>query len=185
MALTYLGTITKPHGIHGECFVTDVDVVPTLSAGTKVHLGFSAGYGTPAVLESIQPYRNGALLRLRGVNTVEHVEALREQGVFVEESLIAGHEKELLSASLTGARVVVDATGLLLGVVREVWSAPAQRMLVIDHADGYEIMIPVVPSIVLKVTSNPHCVYVNPPEGLLDMNAPGSYSSTTVGNSEE
>ncbi|MFM2134288.1 MAG: rRNA processing protein RimM [Bacteroidota bacterium] len=185
MALTYLGTITKPHGIHGECFVTDVDIIPTLTAGTKVHLGFSAAYGTQAVLESIQPYRNGALLRLRGVNTVEQVEALREQGVFVQESLIADHDKELLSTSLTGAQVIVDATGRLLGTVREVWSAPAQRMLVVDHADGYEIMIPVVPSIVLKVTSNPHCVYVNPPDGLLDMNAPGNNSGNTSGNSDE
>jgi 16S rRNA processing protein RimM len=171
MPLTYLGTISKPHGIHGECFLSDIDLVPRIAPGTRVHLGYSPQFGTAAVLDKIQPYRNGALIRVRGVDTVNKAEELRELGVFVDESALDGDERELLSSSLQGALVVIDATGEAVGHVREVWSAPAHRTLVIDHAKGHEILIPMVPSIVVRVSSQPHEVRISPPEGLLDMNA--------------
>ncbi|MFM8567980.1 MAG: ribosome maturation factor RimM [Candidatus Kapaibacterium sp.] len=170
MALTYLGTISKPHGIQGECFVSDVDLVPHIAAGTRIHLGYSVQFGKAAVLEKLQPYRNGALIRVRGVDTVEKADELRELGVFVDDSSLAAEERDLLGSSLHGARVVIDATGEVVGDVREVWSAPAHRTLVIDHADGHEVLVPLVPSIVVRVSDKPHEIRINPPEGLLGMN---------------
>lgn len=170
MPLTYIGTISKPHGIHGDCLLSDIDLIPNIPPGTSIHVGFSEQYGSAAVLEKINAYRNGALIRIRGIDTIDKADTLREMGVFVDDSVLSTDDRELMSSSLEGARVVIHSTGELLGNVREVWSAPAHRTLVVDTANGHEVLIPLVPSIVIRVSGSPHEVRIEPPEGLLDMN---------------
>ena len=173
MALLYIGTISKPHGIHGSCLVGNVTALPSLPPCTPVHIGYSEHFGSKAILDHIEPYRNGALLTLRGVDSIEAVDALREQGVFVDAIHISSDDRSLFDEVITGATVRLHSDGSVLGSVREVWSLPAQRMIVVETAEGNELLIPFVPSIVKSVTQSPLEIIIDPPSGLLDINEEG------------
>ena len=131
MALLYIGTISKPHGIHGSCLVGDVAALPSLPPGTPVHIGYS-----------------------------EHFGSIR----------ISSDDRSLFDEVITGATVRLHSDGSVLGSVREVWSLPAQRMIVVETAEGNELLIPFVPSIVKSVTQSPLEIIIDPPSGLLDIN---------------
>ncbi len=100
--LVAIGTVLKPRGLQGELKVGITYNRPAVFNDLKT---VSLGKHTYEVLRgSVQ---NGfAYLRLRGVETVEKAEKLRNQIVMVEDSALHLQADEILSSQIIGFEVV-------------------------------------------------------------------------------
>lgn len=171
MPAQYLGTITKTHGINGECILSDVDYLPALQPGTRVQLGYSEAFAKPYTIESCREYKQGALLKIKGINTIDAAEALRELGVFVDRAQLTQNDTEQFSDALSNYEVLDAESKEHLGTVSDVWAGPAHRTIVVSTGEDNEVLVPFVLAIVKTVDHAAKQVLLSPPEGLFNLDA--------------
>jgi len=132
-------------------------------------------------IESSRAYRDRLVLKLEGVDDAGEAEALRGRRVMARTAdaprLPAG---VYYFARLIGMEVR-DEEGRRIGRVTHVASSGGADLLVIrreeaeeDAAEGEEILIPLAKEIVVEVREDEGRITVRPPEGLLELNRPGS-----------
>ncbi len=171
MSFQYLGTITKTHGIQGDCILADIDFLPTIKSNTAVKLGFSESFAQEYTLESCRPYRLGALLHFKGINSISAAEALLEKGVFIERRHLESAEASQFSDALEGYEVRDALTNERKGSVVEIFQSPAHRTIVVQTADDDEVLIPHVPAIVSRIDEVTKVIFITAPEGLFELDA--------------
>lgn len=112
--LVAIGTVLKPRGLQGELKIGITYNRPAVFNDLKT---VSLGKQTYEVIRgSVQ---NGfAYLRLRGIETVEKAEKLRNQNVMVEDSALHLQADEILSSQIIGFEVVHQ--GKKIGTVASV-----------------------------------------------------------------
>ena len=168
MALQYIGTISRPHGIEGECILSDVEFVPNLTVGVELFVGFSKNFGEPKVLEVLREYKNGAIIKLKTVDTIDAALLLKECGVFVDTKYFTAIVARQYSKSVIGFDVLHELHHNVLGAVKDVWQMPSQKTLVIESPSTEEILVPYVPQIVTAIDYVRRTITVNPPEGMFE-----------------
>jgi 16S rRNA processing protein RimM len=167
--MKYIGTITRAHGLNGECHLADIQFLPVIKSGTTVSIGFSASFGKKFVLESLRIHNNNILLKLKGVNSISEVDKLREQGVFVDESDIALPDGEYYDEDIIGCKVYEESTGEICGMVVDVWQLPAYKSYVVQTPDDKEVVVPAVDEFVRSINPRAKTIIINSPEGLFEM----------------
>jgi 16S rRNA processing protein RimM len=151
-----LGSIGRPHGVHGEVTVTlTTDRPERTTPGAVLYAG-----DRKLVVESARPHQGRWLVRFEGVADRDAAEALRG-ATLVGEALDDRGEGRVWVHELVGAEAR-DVHGNLLGRVIAVETNPAHDLLVLD--DG--ALIPIV----FVVDQEPGVVIVDVPNGLLDVN---------------
>ena len=161
-----VGAIVRAHALRGEVrvklFSEDSRL---LRRGARVFLD-----GRPYVIDAASDQQATWLVKLRGVDDRNAAEALqgRELSVLRAELPAAG-DSEVYLADLVGC-AVHDAAGALVGTVDAVENYGAQDLMVVRSAAG-EVLIPFVEPIVVSVDLAARRITVDPPEGLLDLNA--------------
>ncbi len=171
MASQYIGTISKTHGIAGECILSDIDFLPSLLAGTKVRLGFSDAFASEYTVESCKEYKQGAIIKFKGISTMSEAEALRELGLFVDRQSLAPTDVTKFSESMIDMHVEDAENGTVYGKVVDIWQSPAHKTLVIENENGDEVLVPFVPAIVKSVDVDSKRILLSPPEGMFDPSA--------------
>lgn len=167
--MKYIGTITRAHGLHGECHLTDVQFLPVIKPGTAISIGFSASFGKKFTLESIRMHGNSVLLKIKGVNSITDADKLREQGVYVGEQDISLPDGEYYDEDIIGSKVFEESTGDSRGVVIDVWQLPAYKSYVVQTPDNKEVVVPAVDEIVRSINPRAKTIIINSPVGLFDM----------------
>lgn len=167
--MKYIGTITRAHGLHGECHLTDVQFFPVIKPGTSVNIGFSSAFGKKFTLESIRMHGNNVLLKIKGVNSITDADKLREQGVFVDEQEITLPKGEYYDEDIIGSKVFEESTGNERGIVIDVWQLPAYKSYVVQTPDDKEVVVPAVGAIVRSINPRSKTIVINSPEGLFEM----------------
>ena len=94
MPLRHIGTILRTHGTDGSVFVGEASPTLELPVGTTIHIGFSGQFSSPYKIKSLKAANRGLLLLVEGITTPEAASKLREEGVFVEESLLDSGKKD-------------------------------------------------------------------------------------------
>lgn len=121
-------------------------------------------------------YGDKLVLKLAGIDDAGSAETLRGRVVLapVEEipELPAGVH---FVARLVGM-TVVDVRGETLGKVVDVTQTGGADLLVLDGADGEEILVPFARGVIDEVDEPSGVVRVRLPEGLRDLNRPGGGS---------
>lgn len=167
-----LGKIIKPHGLRG--FVAaDFDVDDT-TAYQKLKTVYLALPGAPAKLtahavEKVQPQSGTrVLLKLQGIERIEEAEPLRNATLHLPlEALPALDDDQFYYHDVIGFTVIDEVLGEL-GVVENFYELPQQDMLAMRY-QGQEVLIPVVDELVSHADQEKKEIYVNLPEGLLDI----------------
>lgn len=137
-ARAVLATVGKPFGLGGEVYVwLDADLADVLQPGLRVSAG-------DRVLEvvTVRRHRGRPVVRFAGVDDRAAVEALRGVALEVERATVGADE--LIWADEVLGREVVDASGVLVGVVEAVLDGPAHDFLSVARPDGGDVLIPVV-----------------------------------------
>ena len=170
-----VGHLNKAHGTKGDLFVWPLTDHPesAFAPGVRLHLGDADGRPVHVpeveleILES-RPFRRGYLLRFRGVS--DRVAAERVAGRYLLRpfsDLEPADEDEFFYHELLGL-TVETTSGETLGEVREVYELQPDQMLEVVGPDR-AILIPFAKRIVDRVDRERRVLYINPPDGLLDL----------------
>jgi 16S rRNA processing protein RimM len=148
--LIEVGVVAKPHGVRGAIRVHLYDPSSTaIDRAGRVCLVLTDEERRAAV-RVLGRTGEGLILGVEGVEGRDAAEKLRGARVLVERSAIEPlSEGQYLYADLIGCQVL-DETGRTLGAVRELFSAGASDVLVVQQG-AEERMIPFVEPWVLEV----------------------------------
>lgn len=167
-----LGSVVKPHGLRG--FVVAFLDVDDLDAYRKiksvyVELSTTPGKLTPFVVERVQSQtETRVLLKLKGIDTVEAAEPLRNANLYRPlEELPELAEDQFYFHDVIGYTVVDEQLGTL-GIVETFYELPQQDVLAMRY-QGKEVLIPVVDELITHADQEKRQLHVNLPEGLLDV----------------
>ena len=151
-----LGSVGRPHGVHGEVTVIlRTDRPERTEPGAVLYAG-----DRKLVVASARPHQGRWLVRFEGVGDRDAAEELRG-ATLVGEPLDDPGEGRVWVHELVGAEAR-DVHGNVLGRVTAVEVNPAHDLLVLDE----RLLVPIV----FVVDQEPGIVIVDPPDGLLDLN---------------
>jgi 16S rRNA processing protein RimM len=161
-----IGRIGRPHGVLGEMTVE----VRTDEPDQLFVVGVNVWVGDRVMtITNFRWHNQRGLLRLDGIDDRDDAESLRDLLIEVEraDDAVPAEEDTFYDASLVHCSVE-DGTGQLVGVVTDVVHVPGQDLLVVTTAQGREIFIPFVASIVPIVDVTARRIVIDPPPGLLE-----------------
>lgn len=164
LAFLEIGTIARPHGITGEVKVqTSPEYLDVLQHVTRVYLD---GSTQATEIKGYRVHQKSALLKLEGVNTRNDAEAMRGTRVAIRvRELPSLPEGEYYSHDLVGLRVV-DETGRQLGELGEVLATGSNDVYIVRTAEGKELLLPAIESVIRKIDLVAQVMTVVVPEGL-------------------
>lgn len=168
--LVAVGRLGRPHGIRGEVTVELRTDEPERRFAPGSVLIAEPPTPIPLVVETVR--WNGAIMLVGFENVYDRnaAELLRNRVVFVDvdrNDSPTGND-EYYDHQLVDLDAVVG--GQRIGAIREVIHLPGQDLLAITTADGKEVLVPFVSSIVPEVDLAAGRVVIVPPSGLLTLN---------------
>ena len=160
------GKIVTTHGIKGE-----VKVYPWCDT-PEFLLDFDVFYlnkgKTPIEVEDCRIHKNMAILKLKGVDTVEDAVKYRNQVLYVDRDEIFLEEGEYFVQDLIGLRVLDADSGKEYGKIVDVSETGANDVYHIAFADGSIKLIPAIKDVVIHTDIEAGVMEIRPLRGLFD-----------------
>ena len=159
--------IGKPHGIKGEVTVLVLTDAPDSRFSPGAEFVVEPATIGQLTVKSSRWNKDILLLGFEGTTTRNEAELLRGASLFFEsdddQDDDAWYEHELLGLEVrVGKAVVGKVTGLRTQAV--------QDLLIVEDADGDEVLVPFVDEIVPEVNIEDGYVRLTPPAGLFTVN---------------
>jgi 16S rRNA processing protein RimM len=161
-----VGYLRRPHGLHGEMVMeVHTDFPERIKPATEVYIGDSH---QKQVIAGARFHNEGLLIKFRDLETPEHAGRYRNQPVYVTAAdrpvLPDGqyYHHELIGFN------VVDEKKESIGTLVEIMQTGANDVYVVRRADGREVLLPVIASVVIAVETGHRQIRVRPIPGLLD-----------------
>jgi 16S rRNA processing protein RimM len=169
-----IAEVNRPRGLKGEVVVTvHADGPERMARLATVFLKEGGGYREVAV-EGYKKLGDRAVLTLSGCASVEQARALVGCEMFIRaEDSTPAPEGRYYAHQLLGLTARLK-DGRVIGTVEELLRQGSQTLLVVRGASG-EVLVPVVGSICVAFDMEKRCVTLDPPEGLLELNARGHH----------
>jgi 16S rRNA processing protein RimM len=169
--MVLVGTVARPHGLRGQVVVNpETDFLeerfkPGATFWTR------SESGNERLVVSIARFQNGRpVIGFAGYTTLEDVERLSGLELRIpEDTLQPLAEGAYYHHQLVGCDVET-ASGEPVGPVVKVDDSAGGRLLVVEGRTG-EVLIPLAIDICVEIDVKARRIRVDPPEGLLDLNA--------------
>ena len=160
-----VGFLRRPHGVKGEMLMdVRTDFPERLKTGMTVFVGDAY---QPMVLVSRRQHAAGMLVRFRGIKTPEEAGLYRNTWVSVPTADRPDlPEGEYYHHQLIGLRVITDED-VELGKLVDIIETGANDVYVVREADGSEILLPAIPSVILDIGLADRQMRVHLLEGLV------------------
>jgi 16S rRNA processing protein RimM len=169
--MVLVGHVARAHGRFGEVLVHPQTDFPgeRFAPGAVVHVR-RAGRDERLTVGAMRLHQGRPLVAFEGIATMTEAEALAGLELRVPEAeLTPLPPGTYYEHALVGCEVVTVG-GLGLGVVRAVEGSAGGARLVIGSGAG-EVQIPLAHDICVQIDVAARRITVDPPEGLLDLNA--------------
>ncbi|MEI7545091.1 MAG: ribosome maturation factor RimM [Mycobacteriaceae bacterium] len=170
-----VGRVVKAHGITGE-LVVDVrtdDPEERFAPGNRLRLKpRGPGETLDVQVESARAHGARMLVRLPGVMDRDTADALRGSLFIVDSADLPPIDDpdEFYDHQLEGL-TVRTTEGAEIGSVAEVLHTAGGELLSVRTSEGAEVLVPFVSAIVTSVSLASGVVEIDPPDGLLDLDA--------------
>lgn len=163
-----LGYVVKPHGLQGDVTIyIDADNPNTYKNLESVFIHMDNQL-VPFFIKHIKISGHKALLSLEESRNINFANNLKGAELFLPlDRLPELADEHFYYHEIIGYEVIDKETGEL-GKVLNILSAGPQDILTVDH-DGIEVLIPINEETVYKVDKKKELVYVNLPDGLLEI----------------
>ena len=164
----YLGHVTKPFGIKGQlCCYFDTDEPEKYASLDAVFIELD-GEKLPYMIEDIQ-YRgaNTFVIKFQDVDENEAKELIKAELYLPMSALPKLTGNRFYFHEVIGFRVVDEEKGDI-GVCQDFIDISHHPIMQIDH-EGTEILIPAIDEIFKKVDRENKVIYIEAPEGLIDV----------------
>lgn len=169
--MVLVGIVARPQGHRGEVIVNPETDVPEqrFAEGATVWLN-RRGTVAPVTVRRSRMHRGRPVLLLSGVESMNDAEELRGAELRVPAAALpALPDGTHYHFDLVGCEVMTVA-GDRVGTVRRVEDSAGSVRLVVEAA-GEEVLVPLVPAICVAVDTAGRRIVIDPPEGLLELNA--------------
>ena len=164
-----LGTIAKLHGFKGEVSLF-LDVSDYSKYADLDHFFLEMnGSLVPYFIELIKPKNKGFMVvKLEGIDNEEAARLILKKNVYLPDTFLDDlDEKSFYDHEIVGFTVIDSQKGEV-GVVKEVIDLKSNPLLSVNFKDK-EILIPIFKDLVQKIDRNERTLYIQAPEGLLDI----------------
>ena len=170
-----VGRVVAAHGIRGNLKVSSyAESLSVYETKGGLQVALPDGSVRPMTVRWVQPHGRHLLLNLDRVTDRNQAERLIGSELFADKSCLPILEEDnYYWFDLVGLHVY-DTTGILLGRLEGVIPTPGNDIYVVKGTqDGQvkELLIPAIGNVVLKIDLEGRTMIVDPPEGLLDVNA--------------
>lgn len=167
-----IGEIVAPFGLAGEMKVRlETDFPERFTRLRQVCVREASGQARLFDVESTRPHKGQILLRLRGIDSIEDAETLRNTFVQVRvQDATRLPSNEFYIHDLLGCEVVTEQ-GRVLGSLTNILRGGANDVYVIGQGKD-EILLPAVKDVVRQVDLPRRRIVVSPTPGLLPDEAP-------------
>jgi 16S rRNA processing protein RimM len=157
-----IGKLQRSHGVTGEIVLgITTDFPERIKRGKLIYLGADH---SPRMISGARPFHNNMLITMDGVRTREEAAELTNLEVFVRtDELPALAEGQFYHHQLIGLKAVLE-DGREIGTLGEIMETGANDVYVINGADGQEILLPAIDSVILKIDLSVKQMVVKPPE---------------------
>jgi len=165
----YLGLIAKLHGYKGEVSLfLDVTHPADYQGLDALYLDIN-GQLTPFFIEGFKLKNKGfAAIKFEGIATEEAAQRLVKKKAYLPlEVLPELDQSSFYDHEIIGFRVF-DTTRGAIGVVEDVIDMTANPLLQIN-LNGTEILVPIFDGLIQKVERKKKELYIQAPEGLIDL----------------
>ncbi|WP_181304436.1 ribosome maturation factor RimM [Rufibacter sp. XAAS-G3-1] len=164
-----LGYIMKTHGTKGQVVAFfDVDFPEEYDELESVFLLIN-GKLVPFFIDDLNPQDKGrSILKFEDVKTVADAEKLKGTAIYLPLNQLPELEEDQFYFHEVIGYLVVDEQLGELGTVQTFFDLPNQDLLAMDY-QGHEVLIPVQDEIILRTNKDERKLYVNLPEGLLEV----------------
>jgi 16S rRNA processing protein RimM len=174
--LILVGTIERPHGLHGEVAVHPFTDFPAERFVPGARFVTGRGAAAPPeettatlVVDTVRWHKDRPLVLFEGVETVEAAEELRGRSLWIPAASRPALEPGLFyETDLVGCRV--ETADGPIGTVTRVEGAPGASVLVVETERG-DVLVPVADAICRVIDPAAKRIVIEAPEGLLDLNA--------------
>jgi 16S rRNA processing protein RimM len=139
------GKIVSTFGIKGELITECYCDTPSLLCEFDT-LYFDKGK-TPLEIEAAHPKKSNAVIKIKGVETVEAARLLLHKMLYLDRDDLVLGENEYFYTDLIGLTVLDNETGEKIGVIADVTSNGAHENYFIKCDDG-EFLLPAVPEFI-------------------------------------
>ena len=160
-----VGRIVGTHGVQGEmrveCWANSPDF---LRQFRTLYLDM----GREALSVSCRPHKNIALMKVKGVTSIEAADLLRGKVLYINRSDARLDEGEHFVQDLIGLRVVDADSGRVYGAVKDVLKTGSNDVYEMLGEDEKIYYIPVIPDIIVRRDFDEGAVYIHPMKGLFD-----------------
>ena len=160
-----IGKIVGTHGVRGELRVECWCDSPQFFSSFK-KLYFNEGADKIDVTS--RPHKNIALMKIKGVDTVEQADLLRGRVLYVNRKDIKLPKGTNFIQDIIGLEVTDVDTDVVYGKVTEVIKTGANDVYEVKGADGKAYYIPVIKDVVIETNPKKGKVLIKPMKGIFD-----------------
>lgn len=163
------GKIIKPHGLKGELAVTvTTDHVEHLKNVKNIFLSINDRL-VPFFIEKFTvTSKTRAILKLEDVNSESEADTYSGISIFLPLTLLPPLGKNQFYYHEVIDYMVLDNKLGAIGTIAEIYEMPGQDLIAVQYHNT-EVLIPISEQIVIGADHALKTVYVELPEGLLDM----------------
>ena len=163
-----LGYVIKPHGLRGDISIfIDADEPQVYKNLESVFIQQDNNL-VPFFIAKIKISGQKAILSLEESTTIESAQALKGSALFLPLTALPDLKDDQFYFHEIIGFIVEDENLGQIGPVVTVYDAGPQDLLAFEHK-GKEILLPINDETVSKVDKNKKLIFVNIPDGLLDI----------------
>ena len=128
---------------------------------------YTDGGNTKHEINSVQPHGNIVLMALKGIDTIEKAETLRNKVIYIARRDAKLPEDRYFITDLIGCTVFDADTNELLGSISDISATGANDVWHIMR-DGKEYLVPAIDDVVISVDVKESRVVIRPLKGIFD-----------------
>lgn len=160
-----IGQIVNTHGLKG-----DVRVDPWCD-GPEFICQFKKLYlkdGSTVIIEKARPQKNVAVLKLKGVDTIEQADLMRRTVLYVNREDVQLDEGEFFIQDIVGCEVKDADTNAVYGKITEVLKTGANDVYQVTDDNGKNYLVPVIDDVVIDTDIDSGVITIRPLRGIFD-----------------
>lgn len=161
-----IGQIVTVHGIHGEVKVKPwCDSAEFLCEFDELFLSDSKNVIT---IENARVQKNMALLKIKGIDTIEDANKLRNKILYINRNDVELDENTYFIQDLIGLEVIDVDTNFSYGILDDVSETGANDVYHIKSNENKMYYIPAIADVVIETNIQEGKMLIRPLKGLFD-----------------
>lgn len=160
-----IGKIVSVFGLKGEVKVNPWCDTPDFLCGFDTLYYKSR---TPVRIEKARVHKNIVVLKIKGVDTVEEAQKLRNRILYMDRNDVGLEEGCYFVQDLISLKVINGSTSEEYGIITDVTQTGANDVYHIKSSDGKMYYIPAIPHVIKEIDLEAGIMKIIPLEGLFD-----------------